>query len=175
VARRVSSPVFIGRAEELAALDTALERAAGDRTQTVLIAGESGVGKTRLLQEFSRSDAARGAQWLSGECIALTEGELPYAPITTVLRSIPGELEDLDLTPESAPELARLVPEMGPLTAADPSDEGTPPFTGGGLAQGRLFEQFLSLLVGLARKDPVCSRWRISTGPIDRRATCFRS
>ena len=132
-----------------------MERAAADRTQTVLIAGESGVGKTRLLQEFSRSDAASGARWLSGECIALTEGELPYAPITTVLRSIPGELEDLDLTPESAPELARLVPEMGPLIAADPSDEGTPPFTGGGLAQGRLFEQFLSLLVGLARKDPV--------------------
>ncbi|MGA8925078.1 MAG: ATP-binding protein [Solirubrobacterales bacterium] len=121
MARRVSSPVFIGRAEELAALGTALERAAGDRTQTVLIAGESGVGKTRLLQEFSRSDAARGAQWLSGECIALTEGELPYAPITTVLRSIPGELEDLDLTPESAPELARLVPEMGPIPAAEQS------------------------------------------------------
>jgi predicted ATPase len=158
VARRVSSPVFVGRDEELTALGAALERAAGGRAQSVLLAGDSAVGKTRLLHEFRRGAEASGTRWLWGECVALAEGELPYAPMTAALRTIVGELEALDMTAESAPELARLLPKLGPVPAPNPlpsADEIPPPSVGGELAQARLFEQFLSLLADLSSERPV--------------------
>ncbi|HEX8860480.1 MAG TPA: AAA family ATPase, partial [Actinomycetes bacterium] len=49
--QRISSPVLVGRAPELARLAAALERAAAGAPATVLVAGEAGVGKTRLLAE----------------------------------------------------------------------------------------------------------------------------
>ena len=112
---RVSSPVFVGRDEELAALGAALERAAGGRAQAVLLAGDSGVGKTRLLDEFRRSPDGGRARWLTGDCIAVAEGDLPYAPIIAALRTVVSESVDPDQIAESAPELARLVPALGPL------------------------------------------------------------
>jgi predicted ATPase len=53
VARRVSSPSFVGRAAELAALRGALERAETGVPGVALVAGESGVGKSRLLAELA--------------------------------------------------------------------------------------------------------------------------
>ena len=49
VARRVSSPVLVGRDAEVARLKAALERAAAGRPAVVVVAGEAGVGKTRLV------------------------------------------------------------------------------------------------------------------------------
>jgi predicted ATPase len=77
VARRVSSPEFVGRAEELAALQAALERARGGDATAVFVAGESGVGKTRLLRELDRLAADTGARVLRGACVAFGAGELP--------------------------------------------------------------------------------------------------
>src|SRR3954454_7736623 len=58
--RRVSSPVFVGRADELARLEHAVGRAAGGTPALVFVAGESGVGKSRLIAEFeSRARASR--------------------------------------------------------------------------------------------------------------------
>src|SRR3954447_283402 len=62
--RRVSSPVFVGRADELRRLQDALPRAADGTPAFVFVAGESGVGKSRLIAEFesharaSREDGA---------------------------------------------------------------------------------------------------------------------
>src|SRR3954471_22543100 len=62
--RRVSSPVFVGRADELGRLEHALARAADGTPAFVFVAGESGVGKSRLIAEFesharaSREDGA---------------------------------------------------------------------------------------------------------------------
>ena len=52
VARRLSSPVLVGRDAEVAQLRAALERAAAGRPATVVVAGEAGVGKTRLVAEL---------------------------------------------------------------------------------------------------------------------------
>jgi len=59
---RVASPTFVGRGAELAALDEALDAAAGGRTTTVLIGGDPGVGKTRLLETWNPRARDRGAR-----------------------------------------------------------------------------------------------------------------
>jgi tetratricopeptide (TPR) repeat protein len=53
MARRTSSPVFIGRRPELERLEAALAEATGGEPQVLLVAGDAGVGKTRLVAEFS--------------------------------------------------------------------------------------------------------------------------
>jgi predicted ATPase len=64
VARRVSSPVLVGRAAEVARLNAALERAATGRPAILVVAGEAGVGKTRLVLELGSPDGGRPAEAL---------------------------------------------------------------------------------------------------------------
>lgn len=90
--RRVSSPTFVGRAEQLASFDQALARAAAGEPAALLVAGESGVGKTRLVSEYGERARAAGARVLPGDCVELGEGELPYAPVVGVLRELQREL-----------------------------------------------------------------------------------
>jgi DNA-binding NarL/FixJ family response regulator len=147
MARRVSSPSFVGRGAELAALREALERAGGGVPGVVLVAGESGVGKSRLLSELAEAAREAGALVLQGDCIELGEGELPYAPIVGALRDLvrvvePGTLDALPVTGRN--ELARLVPELAPAAAP-----------GGVPSQPVLFEAALALLARLADDRPV--------------------
>ena len=60
VLHRVSSPTFVGRADELAALDGALGRAAAGVPAFTFVAGESGVGKSRLVAELEARAPQRG-------------------------------------------------------------------------------------------------------------------
>ena len=80
VPTRVTSSRFIGRSRELAELEAALADASAGRPSLAFIAGESGVGKTRLLKELERGALAAEARVVSGDCVALGEDELPYAP-----------------------------------------------------------------------------------------------
>ncbi|MDQ5833031.1 MAG: ATP-binding protein, partial [Actinomycetota bacterium] len=60
--RRVSSPTFVGRAEQLAAFDESLAGAAAGKPSLLLVSGESGVGKSRLVAEFASRTRAAGAR-----------------------------------------------------------------------------------------------------------------
>src|SRR6185295_1427953 len=88
VATRMTSSRLIGRATELAELEAALRDAAEGRPSLAFVAGESGVGKSRLIAELARRAGDDGARVAIGECVELGEEELPYAPIVSVLRSL---------------------------------------------------------------------------------------
>jgi len=76
---RVASPTFIGRIEELQTLEAARVRAATGEPAVVLVGGEAGVGKTRLIAELTAHCAADGARVLHGGCPPIGDGALPYA------------------------------------------------------------------------------------------------
>jgi DNA-binding CsgD family transcriptional regulator len=148
VARGAVSPVFAGRENELAVLADAFDTATGRTPGIVLIGAEAGVGKSRLIAEFTTRTADR-ALVLSGGCVELSAAAMPYAPFAAALRELVrarGAAQVAELLPgPRAGELAALLPEFGP----PPS--GTDPET----ARARLFELLLSLLEALADEQPV--------------------
>jgi len=145
--RRVTSSTFVGRSAELAELEAALFDAAGERPSFAFVAGDGGVGKTRLLGEFAVRALDRGARVLSGDCVDLGEGELPYAPLVGALRGLAraGDPALGALPPSVRAELATLLPDLG-------RHDGAIDDTG---AQGRLFEALLWLLERLVQDAPV--------------------
>src|SRR5215207_10028458 len=154
MATRMTSSRLIGRVAELAELEAALHDAAAGRPSLAFVAGESGVGKSRMVAEFARRTRDTGARVAIGECVELGDEELPYAPIVSVLRSL---ARDGDAVLESLPpgvraELATLLPELG----ADAWPSGPEPLRANEttLGQPRLFEALLTLLEHLGREQP---------------------
>ncbi|WP_459714244.1 ATP-binding protein [Actinophytocola sp. KF-1] len=88
MSRRVSVPELIGRRDELAVLTAALADAEAGSGRLVLVEGDAGVGKTRLVQEFADRAAQQGATVLSGGCLQL-EADIPYAPFEEALSALP--------------------------------------------------------------------------------------
>jgi DNA-binding CsgD family transcriptional regulator/tetratricopeptide (TPR) repeat protein len=145
---RVSSPTFVGRVEELGVLEAARVRAANAEPGIVLVGGEAGVGKTRLVAELSGRCLADGSRVLTGGCVPVGEGGLPYAPIVEVLRGLLADLgadELRGLIGPSWPELGGLLPALGEAPAG-PSDQA---------ARARLFELLLGLLGRLGEQAPL--------------------
>jgi DNA-binding CsgD family transcriptional regulator/tetratricopeptide (TPR) repeat protein len=143
---RVASPTFVGRVEELQTLQAARVRAADGEPAVVLVGGEAGVGKTRLVTELTSRCTADRTLVLGGGCVPVGEGALPYAPIVEALRAL---LTDLgvgavrELVGPSWPELARLLPALGMPDRTGPPD------------QARLFELLLGLLGRLGEQTPL--------------------
>src|SRR5580658_6729704 len=139
---------LVGRRQELAWLDQAMATVRGGSPATVLIGGDAGLGKTRLVSEFTAVTKS-SARVLTGRCPELGPVGLPFAPFTDVLR----ELARDPAAPAFPPggELLRLLPELAPPAI---NGEGA---AGGDAKAGRarLFVQMLSLLERLARQRPL--------------------
>ncbi|MEV7980258.1 AAA family ATPase [Streptomyces sp. NPDC086519] len=88
--RSFTTPL-IGRDDELARLAGLLERARNGSGQAVLVAGDAGVGKTRLLDEVAARAAEGGATVVVGHCVDLGDVGLPYLPFTEILGVLAGE------------------------------------------------------------------------------------
>ena len=86
-----ATEVFVGRQRELGELERALEQTRSGSGLTVLLAGEAGIGKTRLASELARRARAEGFEVLLGRSIDLVGAELPYEPFVEALRPL-GEL-----------------------------------------------------------------------------------
>ncbi len=116
----------------------------------MLIIGEAGVGKTRLAREAAKHAARRGMLVLRGECVELSGGEFPYAPIAAALRDAAPALEDaLEKLPARArSELARVFPDVF-------GDPGVLPINGEQFAQTRVFAWLLSLFRQLSENVPL--------------------
>ena len=90
-----ATEVFVGRQRELGELERALERARSGTGHTALVAGEAGIGKTRLASEVARRARAEGFEVLLGRSIDLVGTELPYQPFTEALRPL-GDVRRID-------------------------------------------------------------------------------
>ena len=76
---------FIGREDELARLTRVLEHARAGEARSVLVAGDAGVGKTRVLAEAAGHAVESGMTVLTGHCVDLGDVGLPYLPFTEVI------------------------------------------------------------------------------------------
>ena len=142
----MTSTTFVGRAAELAELRAGLTEAVENRPGLAFIAGESGLGKTRLVAELERVARAEGMRVIGGDCVELGEGELPYAPIVTALRPLARSGHEAfgALSAPARAALAQILPGLG-RSEARADDEAT--------AQARLFDGLLELLELLAGED----------------------
>jgi DNA-binding CsgD family transcriptional regulator/tetratricopeptide (TPR) repeat protein len=145
----VVSPVLVGRAREMDQLRAALTRTVAGEPSVVLIGGEAGVGKSRLLEAAFGSSTA-DVRVLTGGCIELGGEGLPLVPLVEALRTLvrTTPAEDLDrLVGPARRELSRLLPELA-------VGDGTPPSpTAGSTAQ--LFELVLGVFGRLGSERPL--------------------
>jgi DNA-binding CsgD family transcriptional regulator len=148
--RSIVAPTLIGRVAQLAALDHLIARSAEGQGQTALIAGEAGVGKSRLVAEVQARAAGQGFGVLYGRCFE-PDRALPYAPLLDLLRAIlvPHSPEAIaDLLGSSAHHLVGLLPEfaapdLAPAASLDPEQE-----------RRRIVQAFLQFFAHHARRQP---------------------
>ncbi|HEY3238497.1 MAG TPA: AAA family ATPase, partial [Acidimicrobiia bacterium] len=143
---------FVGRAPEMDRLRSLWEEAQRDERRVVLVAGEPGVGKTRLAVEVARAVHAEGAVVLAGRC---DEGlGVSYQPFVEALRHhventppaklaarlgrLGGELTRL------VPEISSVVPGLPPPLQSDPETE-----------RYRLFDAVAAWLAALSHRGPI--------------------
>ena len=139
---RVSATVMVGRDPQLAVLGEALGSVAATGGRVVVVGGEAGAGKTRLVTEFVSSLGT--ARVVQGGCLELGEALMPLAPLAGILRQLGAELGDEAAADVVGPELAAFLPGR----------------SGGSLesqwnGQASLFEAFRELLDRLADGSPL--------------------
>ena len=146
---------FVGRADDYASLVTAYADAAGGALRTVVVAGEAGMGKTRLVEEFLNWAALQGADVLQGRAFEMG-GQLPYRPLVMALRTrleqenAPDDLlADVWLAELSRllPELLERYPDLAQARVAAGNDVA--------LAAARLFEALARLGSALSQRRPL--------------------
>jgi DNA-binding SARP family transcriptional activator len=150
-AGRLAAGVFVGRIAELEALEAALADAEAGRGRLVVLAGEAGIGKSRLADEFASRAKRRGARIAWGRCWE-AGGAPAYWPWVQALRTLVRELEPDALQERlgrGSVELSHLLPELG-----DGSPGGADPASGDG-DRFRLFEATAEFLRDAARDRPV--------------------
>ncbi|MGZ4230676.1 MAG: ATP-binding protein [Solirubrobacteraceae bacterium] len=143
------SPVLVGRQPELELLVSSLERAVAGEQATVLVGGEAGVGKSRLVHDLIEQARQSGTRALVGGCVELDGGGIPFAPLVDMVRALAAELPaaELDAVLGSArEEIARLVPELDVASGAP---------TGADSGPSRVLELILGMIGRLAAAAPL--------------------
>lgn len=122
---KVPCPLFVGREGEFAALGEALAAAARRRGQAIVIVGEAGIGKSRLLRELVDEAGRRGVPVFSGRAVDTTSPS-PFRPLTEAFFSHlrRSEVADGAVLQPFHSALARLAPGWAP-GAADATDAST--------------------------------------------------
>ena len=143
---------LIGRDAELEELTTQLGiRASGDPSsaRAMLVAGDAGVGKTRVLMALR--DAALDAGWqvVAGHCLDLADSSLPYLPFSEVLGRLMADRSDVtDRVLDQHPTLARLQPGRRIRSSETASGDQA-------LDRGNVYDAFGDLLSAVADQAPL--------------------
>jgi transcriptional regulator with XRE-family HTH domain/tetratricopeptide (TPR) repeat protein len=126
--RSSSAPMLVGRARELALIEGHLAVDRDDEPPLLLLAGEPGIGKSRLLAETVQRAQEAGWRVLAGGCVR-SSGQAPYEPFVTLLAralaATPSAHQRLDLT--GCAWLARLLPELADTGAVPAPEWRLPP------------------------------------------------
>jgi tetratricopeptide (TPR) repeat protein len=145
--------VFVGREGELATLRAALAAASAGNGRVVILAGEPGIGKTRLADELAAHAAAEGATVRWGRCWE-GAGAPAFWPWIQILRSQFAETEPAELRAQlgaGAEDVAQLVPELHERLPGIPP----PPSLEGAAARFCLFDSVVSFLRACAAGHPL--------------------
>ena len=143
-----ATTALVGRPRELERLEEGMRQAAAGHGGTVLVAGDAGIGKTRLVAELGARARAAGAQTLVGRCIDLVGAEVPYLPVAEAIRPLMAR-EDVRELLASARELWWLLPGMVLAEEHPRRRGGSPP------SQLGLLQELLALLDTAAAAGPV--------------------
>jgi len=150
---RLSSALpFVGRSAELEKLRSLLPRATGEGFRVVLLGGEAGSGKSRLVREFSAEAAREGAHVLYGACDAVVQA--PYGPFAEAFERLPDAVEPSELAGAlgaGGAELSRLIPDLPVESAGVPASVVGDPDT----ERHRLHTAVAGLLEIFGRDRPV--------------------
>jgi DNA-binding CsgD family transcriptional regulator/tetratricopeptide (TPR) repeat protein len=150
--RSTSVSPFVGRAAELEKLRTLLPRAGGEAGRLGLIAGEPGVGKSRMVREFAVEAAGDGALVLYGSCDAAVS--TPYGPFVEALDHLVRVTDIAELRTAlgaGGGEVTRLLPELPTLVGDLPTPVAADPDT----ERHRLHMAVTDLLAGVSRSRPI--------------------
>jgi DNA-binding NarL/FixJ family response regulator len=142
MARLGSGIPLVARHVEMRALRDSLQRAASAEAVGLLLSGDAGVGKSRLLTELLTLAREHGYAVLTGRCLDTAEAALPYLPFAEAVHQLAEH--DPDLIADY-PVVRRLLPEQHwPADVAE----------GGGLGQLQLFDALHTALGQLAARQP---------------------
>ncbi len=150
---RITDGSFVGRERETEKLRAAIDDAVGRRGRTMLISGESGIGKTRLAAEAAAYAALRGANVLWGRCYAGT-GAPAYWPWVQVIRDYARDHDAESVASDlgsGAFEIAQIVSEVRdqmPQIAEAPTLDAEQ-------ARFRLFDSVSRFLIGASDRQPL--------------------
>ncbi|MEO8887702.1 MAG: AAA family ATPase [Jatrophihabitantaceae bacterium] len=137
---------LVGRSAELGALVAAVQNAQSGTASVVVLDGDAGVGKTRVLAELIAQARTRGALPLIGHCVDLGDAPPPYMAFTEAFARLAAQQPDVVAGLRSSfPALGRLLPRGGedPYPAGERVD------------RGELFEAVLNAIGALATQQPV--------------------
>ncbi|MCE7001264.1 AAA family ATPase [Kibdelosporangium philippinense] len=168
VPRLGSGIPLVARSREMTRLRAAFSRSSGGTAGAVLIAGDAGIGKTRMVEEISAVAAGEDAIVLAGRCVDVGETGLPYLPFAEALTQLRGLGRDDVLT---RPALGMLLPDLV-VSSHEPSErepnrfvpnfapsigkvQGMQPRREQDIAQLRLFDAVHGLLGELAEDNTV--------------------
>jgi DNA-binding CsgD family transcriptional regulator/tetratricopeptide (TPR) repeat protein len=138
-------PITIGREAHLSAVDRLLDQLLSGSGQTLLVTGEAGIGKSRLVAETRVRAAERGTLVLQGHCFE-TDRSLPYAPFVDLLRGFAGSNEQDTREQQDLTQLLHELVDI-PLAATpglDPEQQ-----------KRQLFRTMNDLVSNLARTRPL--------------------
>ncbi len=150
---RVASGAFLGRESELATIKSAVESSLSGQGSPIVVVGEQGIGKTRLVEEGAVYASLRGAEVLRGRCHE-GEGMPPFWPWVQVVRAAIADMDPAELLAamgSGAGDIAQIVPEVRERLPGLPA----PPALEPEQARFRLFDSITGFMKNLSVKSPL--------------------